>query len=81
LLGFGRELVARDVNRFDLRLRRQLLPLEAVHSKDRVGPGDVAQLTLQFGRIVRKVLDLIVSQVQAERAARAIGRLTFTAHP
>ena len=43
LLGFGRELIARDVDRLDLRLGRQLLPFEAVHADDRVGPGNVAQ--------------------------------------
>ena len=72
---FRRELIARDANRSDLRLRRQRAALEAVDLDHRTGAGHVQQLLAEHLRIVRQRLELFTRQRRAERrAARIRGR-------
>ena len=73
LLGLGGELIARHVDGFDLRLRRELLPFEAVDSNDGVRAGNVGDLLRHFRRVVRQRLDLFLRGRQSECLARAIG--------
>ena len=68
------ERVARDVDRLDHRLGRQLAALEAVDADDAVAAGHVLQLLGHFGRIVRQRVDLLARQRGAERAVVAVGR-------
>ena len=64
------ERIARDVNRFDLRLRRQLPAFEAVHSDHGVGARHVGQLLCHLGWIVRQRFNLLARQRRAESCAR-----------
>src|SRR6185295_7310169 len=66
VLRLGGELVARDVNGLDLRLRRQLLAFEAVNANDGVGPRQLGELPLQLVGIVRERVNLIGGELQAE---------------
>ena len=70
----GGELIARDADRSNLRLRGQRGALEAIDADDGAGPGHVLQLLLQNRGIVGERLDLIASERGAERRAVAIGR-------
>jgi hypothetical protein len=70
---FRGELIARDVDRLDLRLRRHLLPLEAVDAQHGVGAGQFGKLPLQFGRVVRQRTNLLVGQREAELRGAPIG--------
>ncbi len=75
-MALGGELVARDVDRFDLRLRRQLSSFEAVDAQDGVGR-HVHQLAPHFVGIVGERFDLLARERRAERALRVGGgRLT-----
>ena len=69
----GSKRVARDVNRFDLRLRRQLGAFEAVDADDGVRTRHVLQLLRHLRRIVRERFDLFPSQRRAEPRARIGG--------
>ena len=57
-MDFRRELVARDPDRLDQRLRRQFPSLEAVDEDLGVRTGDVDQLPAQLVGVVRQRLDL-----------------------
>jgi hypothetical protein len=70
LLRFSGKLIAGDMNRFDLRFRRQLLPFETVDTKDGTGAGDVVQLALPFGRVIGERVEQVVRDGQAERRSR-----------
>ena len=66
----GRERVARDVDRLDLRLRRQPPRLRSCRREDGVGAGHVLELLAHLVRIVRQRVDLLARQRAAERRAR-----------
>ena len=70
---FRRELIARDADRSDLRLRRQRAALEPVDPDDRARAGHLLQLLLQLHRIVRQRFDLFAGERRAERVAARIG--------
>ena len=63
----GRELVARDADRLDERLGRQLASFEAVDEDLAVGARDVHQLPLQLVGIIGEGFDLLPRQHCAER--------------
>ena len=69
------ERVAGDVDRLDLRLRRQLAALEAVdaHAQRRRPAMSCSCCAISVG-IVRQRVDLLARERGAERAAAAIGR-------
>ena len=69
----GRELIAGDADHLDLRLRRQLLSLEAVDADGGSDARHVLELPLQLVGIFGQRLDLLARERGAERQ-RAIGR-------
>jgi hypothetical protein len=73
-VALGGELIARHAHRSDLRLRRQLAALEAVHLEHRVGR-QFLQLPPQFVRIVGERFDLLTRQRGRELAGAIAGRL------
>jgi hypothetical protein len=78
---FRGELVAGDPDHFDLRLRRQLLTLEAVDAHHGTESRHILELAFEFVGILRQRLDLLARENRAERQA-AIGRsfLPIAAH-
>ena len=76
---FRREAVARDVDRFDLRLRRQRRSFEAVDADDRRASRHLLQLLAQHGGIVRQRLDLLARQRRSERRRAIDGDFLFVA--
>ena len=74
------EGVARDANRADLRLGRQLRALEAVYPDHGVAPHHFGQLPAHLLRIVRERVDLLARQRRAESHAR-IGRVRLRVLP
>ena len=74
----GRELIARDADRSNLRFVRQRAAFEAVDLDDRAGTGHVHQLLPQHVGIVRQRFELFAGERGAERgAARVGGRRLF----
>jgi len=69
----GREAVARDVDRFDLRLRRQRRALETVDADDRRTARHLGELLAQDGRVVGQRLDLLTCQRRPERGRAVDG--------
>jgi hypothetical protein len=71
---FGRELIPRNADRSNLRLRRQCAALEAVDANDSSRAGHVLQLLLQHLRIVRQRFDFFARQRRAEGSSARVGR-------
>ena len=70
----GGERVARDVDRLDLRLGRQLLPLERIDADRRVGAGEALELAGHLVRVFRECLHLLARQRRPERPRAVRGR-------
>jgi hypothetical protein len=68
-----RELIARNADGSDLRLRGQRASFEAVDADDRARSRHVVQLLLKDRGIVRERLDLLAGQRRAERRPARIG--------
>ena len=71
----GRELIARDADRSNLRFERQRAPLEAVDCNHGARTRHVFELASQLGRVVRECLQLLARERRSERRSRVGGVL------